>query len=338
MKRILSQRIGALILTMAISLSLVSPCVSYAVEDDCSLQEHQHTSECYKLPDRRSLRCRAMAHSHNPECYDGEGILVCGYSDKIIHTHDKNCYNDDGELVCDLPEHEAHTHMEDCYEESRVLICQEAVLPVIPHEHTESCYENQEKCICGQECDETHVHTEECFQTESVLLCSEGEAVQTHAHTDACYEMRRTTICGEADLSSHLHRAECWDMNGWSICGMLEAVVHQHDDSCFIEEDGGMSDNPQCGMQEHIHSEVCRPSQGDQPNQEGPSIEQEEPSMGDEQESIEYDPVRYGINVNLVAPDDDDADRWFHLSKISGPDVTMPNWVDIHRVGNGTVD
>ena len=47
-----------------------------AVEDDCSLQEHQHTSECYKLPDRRSLRCRAMAHSHNPECYDGEGILV----------------------------------------------------------------------------------------------------------------------------------------------------------------------------------------------------------------------------------------------------------------------
>ena len=338
MKRILSQRIGALILTMAISLSLVSPCVSYAVEDDCSLQEHQHTSECYKLPDRRSLCCRAMAHSHNPECYDGEGILVCGYSDKIIHTHDKNCYNDDGELVCDLPEHEAHTHMEDCYEESRVLICQEAVLPVIPHEHTESCYENQEKCICVQECDETHVHTEECFQTESVLLCSEGEAVQTHAHTDACYEMRRTTICGEADLSSHLHRAECWDMNGWSICGMLEAVVHQHDDSCFIEEDGGMSDNPQCGMQEHIHSEVCRPSQGDQPNQEGPSIEQEEPSMGDEQESIEYDPVRYGINVNLVAPDDDDADRWFHLSKISGPDVTMPNWVDIHRVGNGTVD
>lgn len=153
MKRILSQRIGALTLTMAISLSLVSPCVSYAVEDDCSLQEHQHTSECYKLPDRRSLRCRAMAHSHNPECYDGEGILVCGYSDKIIHTHDKNCYNDDGELVCDLPEHEAHTHMEDCYEESRVLICQEAVLPVIPHEHTESCYENQEKCICGQECD-----------------------------------------------------------------------------------------------------------------------------------------------------------------------------------------
>lgn len=129
MKRILSQRIGALILAMAISMSLVSPCVSYAVEKGCPLQEHQHTSECYKLPNKRKLNCGVIAHSHGPECYDGEGTLVCGYSDKIIHTHDKNCYDEDGNLVCDLPEYETHTHTKDCYEESRVLVCQEVVLP-----------------------------------------------------------------------------------------------------------------------------------------------------------------------------------------------------------------
>ena len=261
MKRILSQRIGALILTMAISLSLVSPCVSYAVEDGCPLQEHQHTSECYKLPDSRRLNCSVTAHSHAPECYDGAGALVCGCSDKIIHMHDENCYDEDGELVCCLPEYEAHTHTEDCYEESKVLVCQEADAPVIPHEHTESCYEAQEKCVCGQEDDETHIHTDECFQTERVLVCTEDETTNPHTHTDACYETHRTLVCGKNDLVPHFHRDECRDMNGRYICGLLETVAHQHDDSCFVTEEGGVSETPLCGLEEHKHSEACQPNQ-----------------------------------------------------------------------------
>lgn len=282
MKRILLQRIWALILTMAISLTLVSPCVSYAVEDDCPLPEHQHTSECYKLPDSQRLNCSITAHSHSPECYDGEDSLICGYSDKIIHTHDENCYDEDGELVCELPEYEAHTHTEDCYEESRVL------------------------------------------------ACTEDEITQSHIHTDACYATHRTLVCGKNDLVSHMHTAECRDMNGRYICGMLETITHQHDDSCFIKIDGGMSEELQCGKTEHVHSEGCYPSQEDESNQNEPSIE-------DGQES-KYNSVRYGIKVKVVASDDDSKDRWFHLSKLLGSDVTMPDWVDIHRVGNGTVD
>ena len=263
MKRILSQRIGALILTMAISLSLVSPCVSYAVEDGCPLQEHQHTNECYKLPDSRRLNCSVTAHSHAPECYDGAGALVCGCSDKIIHMHDENCYDEDGELVCCLPEYEAHTHTEDCYEESKVLVCQEADAPVIPHEHTESCYEAQEKCVCGQEDDETHIHTDECFQTERVLVCTEEEATQPHIHTDACYEMHRTLVCDKNDLVPHTHTAECRDINGRYICEMLETITHQHDDSCFAIEEGGMSETHLCGIEEHVHSDICQKKKDD---------------------------------------------------------------------------
>lgn len=330
MKRILSQRIGALILTMAISMSLVSPCVSYAVEEGCPLQEHQHTSECYKLPNKRKLSCSTMAHCHGPECYDGEGSLVCGYSDKIIHTHDENCFDEDGKLVCNLPEYEAHTHTEDCYEESRVLICQEAVPSTPFHEHTESCYENQEKCVCGQEDDETHIHTDECFQMERVLVCTEDKTTQSHIHTDTCYAAHRTLVCGKNDLVPHTHTADCRDMNGRYICGMLETITHQHDDSCFIKIDGGMSEELQCGKTEHVHSEGCQPSQEDESNQNESSIE-------DGQES-KYNSVRYGVKIKVVAPDDDSKDRWFHLSKLSGSDVTMPDYVDIHRIGNGTVD
>lgn len=337
MKRILSQRIGALILTMAISMSLVSPCVSYAVEDGCPLQEHQHTSECYKLPNKRKLNCGVIAHSHGPECYDGEGTLVCGYSDKIIHTHDENCYDEDGNLVCDLPEYEAHTHTEDCYEESRILVCQEAVLPAPPHEHTESCYVNQKKCVCGQEDDETHIHTDECFQTERVLVCTEDETTQSHIHTDACYAAHRTLVCGKNDLVPHTHTAECRDMNGVLICGSLETIAHQHDESCFIEVDGGVSEELQCGKTEHVHSEVCQ-SKREEPVEDSPSVDEpvndgiiKAPAVNNEGIPSSFNPY-----IECVVAD---APLNITIEQISGPEsvpsktITVENSGKSYRIG-----
>ena len=44
-------------------------------------------------------------------------VLECPYAregaEPVAHTHNDDCYDEDGTLICTLPEREAHTHGED---------------------------------------------------------------------------------------------------------------------------------------------------------------------------------------------------------------------------------
>ena len=56
-----------------------------------------------------------VAHTHNDDCYDGEGNLVCGLPELEEHVHDAPCYTQEQRLICGLEESAAHTHDESCY-------------------------------------------------------------------------------------------------------------------------------------------------------------------------------------------------------------------------------
>ena len=68
-------------------------------------------------------------------------VLTCSVAESgtpVAHTHNSDCYDADGNLVCTLPEAEAHTHTEDCYDEEGNLICGMQELPV--HVHSDACF------------------------------------------------------------------------------------------------------------------------------------------------------------------------------------------------------
>ena len=60
----------------------------------------------------------------------------------------------------------------------------------------------------------------------------------------------------------HQHTDECYDDAGQLICPWQEekGTVHTHDESCYVQEDGTVSEKPVCGLQEvqeHVHTEEC---------------------------------------------------------------------------------
>lgn len=106
---------------------------------------------------------------------DAKKTLVCT-EDYVIHTHDENCYNPDGNLICGLEEVKEHRHTEECYKEvpaqteaedqeiSKELICSEP--EVIYHAHNEHCFDENEMLICKERQVLKHQHTDQCFVTE----------------------------------------------------------------------------------------------------------------------------------------------------------------------------
>ena len=52
-----------------------------------------------------------------------EVVLDCHVAGDVAHTHNVDCYNSDGELVCPLPERPSHTHTDACYNEEGELAC-----------------------------------------------------------------------------------------------------------------------------------------------------------------------------------------------------------------------
>ena len=137
--------------------ALILPAIT-AEKTTCGLEEHTHTEECYApLPEEPQtvLSCTPEmlgVHSHNPDCYDADGQLICGLADYVAHTHDENCYDAEGVLVCTLPENPGHVHTEACY------------APVEEgHVHTDACYEMQQgELTCGLEENEEHQHSADC--------------------------------------------------------------------------------------------------------------------------------------------------------------------------------
>ncbi|MBQ9006217.1 MAG: hypothetical protein IJ092_07565, partial [Atopobiaceae bacterium] len=111
------------------------------------------------------------AHTHNADCYDAYGNLVCSLPEKPFHTHTADCYATERVLTCALPETAGHAHTDACYDEDGNLTC---TIPEEPaHTHTDACYETRrtDQLICGmEETTEEHVHGPACFETVTVEL------------------------------------------------------------------------------------------------------------------------------------------------------------------------
>ena len=59
---------------------------------------------------------RVVAHTHNADCFDPDGNLVCPLAERPYHVHGPDCYANDGSFVCGLEETLAeHVHGPDCF-------------------------------------------------------------------------------------------------------------------------------------------------------------------------------------------------------------------------------
>ena len=167
---------------------LILPAITMEADLVCGKEEHTHTEECYQTqPEQRELTCTKESlniHKHTSDCYNANGVLICGYADYVVHTHDANCNDAEGNLVCTLPEVKEHTHTDGCYNANGELICDQP--EVILHEHIAECYDEDGNLICGKVETKKHQHTEDCITVTSAtetLVCG----IEEHQHTEDCY-------------------------------------------------------------------------------------------------------------------------------------------------------
>lgn len=138
------------------------------------------------------LDCPLTVHTHEADCYDTEGNLICGQADFVVHTHNETCYDGEGRLVCVLPEIEAHEHTDECYEEKEILICNSEESE--EHQHEDSCYTVERgDLICGKEEIILHQHTEDCYDEEGTLICGKLEILE-HVHDEECFRMENMAV------------------------------------------------------------------------------------------------------------------------------------------------
>ena len=135
-----------------------------------------------KTYQKRVLTCPAEApagpgyagfflHTHNDDCFDENGSLVCPLPEIKAHVHDENCFVVSQELDCAIPESDGHKHTADCYTRVRGdLSCERSTEPVLDEE--------------GNVLEEGHVHTDECYAWHEELSCgmAEGEGAHHDAH------------------------------------------------------------------------------------------------------------------------------------------------------------
>lgn len=61
------------------------------------------------------------AHTHDDDCYDADGSLVCPLEERASHVHEPGCYDASGNIVCGQDEvTEGHVHGPGCFTTVRV--------------------------------------------------------------------------------------------------------------------------------------------------------------------------------------------------------------------------
>lgn len=193
-----------------------------------------------------------VAHVHNDDCYDADGVLVCPLPEIRAHVHTEDCYTTGMVLTCDQEETEGHVHTEDCYGLVRGdLTC--GLEESEGHAHTEECYSLVRGELICEDTSEEHEHSDECYAWDRVLTC-ELEESEGHIHSDACYAWEEALICGkEAGEGAHIHGDACYETRCYLSCG--QQGIHTHDESCY-DADGNLI----CGqlqLVEHVHNEDC---------------------------------------------------------------------------------
>ena len=188
-----------------------------------------------KTYQKRVLTCPAEApagpgyagfflHTHNDDCFDENGSLVCPLPEIKAHVHDENCFVVSQELDCAIPESDGHKHTADCYTRVRGdLSCERSTEPVLDEE--------------GNVLEEGHVHTDECYAWHEELSCGMAEGEGAHHHDESCWRTVTTLICDKTELIPHVHTDACYTVdeagNASLICGMQELTEHVHGPECF---------------------------------------------------------------------------------------------------------
>lgn len=265
----------AAIVVFCTTYALILPAIT--MENECKIQEHTHTDECYTLVTEYSTapvcgKDTLAVHEHKEDCRAEDGSFVCGYADFVVHTHNESCFNEDGTLWCTLPEKEAHTHNEECFA---------AAEAEAEHEHTPECYAAEKgNLVCQIPIQEAHMHGEGCFDSEGVLICGMADT-EGHSHNDDCYELHgslvcgfgtepneeQKPVCGKDEIILHTHelyispeQPGCYDEHGNLVCGKQQIIEHIHDEHCFNEVEIPFdAENPVCDNTdaEHTHTERC---------------------------------------------------------------------------------
>ena len=134
-----------------------------------------------------------------------ETVLDCHYDGNAAHTHNADCYDADGNLVCPLPERELHIHDDSCYTEQATLVC--GFEEGEEHVHTSECYQTERILSCGkEEVTEEHVHGPGCFTTITVNDGEEPVAAVLYPEQSFNHEFKNEH--GGVELRVDVHAPE----------------------------------------------------------------------------------------------------------------------------------
>ena len=134
-----------------------------------------------------------------------ETVLDCHYDGNAAHTHNADCYDADGNLVCPLPERELHIHDDSCFTEQTTLVC--GLEEGEEHVHTSECYQTERILSCGkEEVTEEHVHGPGCFTTITVNDGEEPVAAVLYPEQSFNHEFKNEH--GGVELRVDVHAPE----------------------------------------------------------------------------------------------------------------------------------
>ena len=256
--------------------ALILPAITMDQGTICGMTEHQHTSDCYLMPE--------SGHVHTDACYTETTTYICGMEEaeeddgffemlfgdesstssaveyepaKPSHTHSDACIEISSEQTCGLEEAIPHSHEDTCFDENGELICdlptelEEPLLicDIAPHVHSDGCFPSEEE---EETEDNGSVENDELDEIPDSIC-----GIEEHSHMEACYDADGSLICV---LEEHQHDTGCYPLaeeetsetdsaDTGSICGM---EAHQHGEACY-DADGGLI----CVLEEHQHSENC---------------------------------------------------------------------------------
>lgn len=105
-------------------------------------------------------------------------VLNCQVVGPVVHTHNKDCFDGQGKLVCPLPELEKHVHTDACYSDTGVLTCAK-VEATAEHEHGAECF--TEASAQSSEGEEAGFTTDGLFTYGIVATSSDAASDQEEA-------------------------------------------------------------------------------------------------------------------------------------------------------------
>ena len=230
--------------------ALILPAITMDQGTICGMIEHQHTSDCYIMPE--------SGHVHTDACYTETVTYICGMEE----TEDDDgffemFFGDESSTSSALeyePAEPAHTHSDACIEISSELTC--GLEEAVPHSHEDTCFDENGELICELPteleeplliCDITpHIHSDGCFPSDEDNAVEEENTEPTEPEL----------VCG---IEAHQHEENCYDADGKLVCTIEE---HTHIDDCYTEAVTEETDEPEttepaCGKEEHQHMETC---------------------------------------------------------------------------------